>query len=54
MKKAHTKPLHKQTFEEQMLAEFRQFSNEVMSRLSVQNKCLYNQYQYKDQHTLPF
>ena len=40
MKKRHVKSLHKQTFEEQMLAEFRQFSNGVMSRLDDQNKIL--------------
>ena len=40
MKKRHAKSLHKQTFEEQMLAEFRQFSNGVMSRLNDQNKIL--------------
>ena len=32
--------MHKQTFEEQMLAEFRQFSNGVISRLDDQNKIL--------------
>ena len=40
MKKKHAKSMHKQTFEEQMLAEFRQFSNRVMSRLDDQNKIL--------------
>ena len=34
------KLLHKQTFEEQLLTEFRQFSHEVMSRLDKQNKFL--------------
>ena len=34
------KSLHKQTFEEQLLTEFRQFSNGVMSRLDKQNKIL--------------
>ena len=40
MKKRHVKSLHKQIFEEQMLAEFRQFSNGVMSKLDDQNKIL--------------
>ena len=40
MKKRHAKSMHKQTFEELMLAEFRQFSNGVMSRLDDQNKIL--------------
>ena len=40
VKKRHAKLLHKQTFEEQMLMEFRQFSNGVMSRLDDQNKIL--------------
>ena len=40
MKKRHVKSLHKQKFEEQMLAEFRQFSNGVISRLDDQNKIL--------------
>ena len=40
MKKRHAKSLHKQTFEEQLLTEFRQFSNGVMSRLDKQNKIL--------------
>ena len=40
IKKRHLKSLHKQTFEEQMLVEFRQFSNGVMSRLDEQNKIL--------------
>ena len=40
MKKINTKSLHKQTFEEQLLTEFRQFSNGVMSRLNKQNKLL--------------
>ena len=40
MKKRHAKSLHKQTFEEQLLSEFRQFSNGVMSRLNNQNKIL--------------
>ena len=33
IKKSHLKSLHKQTFEEQMIAEFRQFSYRVMPRL---------------------
>ena len=40
MKKRDTKSLYKQAFEEQMLAEFRNFSNGVMSRLDEQNKIL--------------
>ena len=36
----NVKSLHKQTFEEQLIAEFRQFTNEVMSRLDKQNKIL--------------
>ena len=40
MKKRHAKSLYKQTFEEQMLIEFRNFSNGVMSRLDKQNKIL--------------
>ena len=40
MKKRHAKSLYKQTFEEQMLIEFRKFSNGVMSRLDEQNKIL--------------
>ena len=40
MKKRHVKSLHKQTFEEQMISEFRQFSNGIMSRLDEQNKIL--------------
>ena len=40
MKKRHAKSLHKQTFEEQLLTEFRQFSNGVMSILDKQNKIL--------------
>ena len=37
MKKRHAKSLHKQTFEEQLLTEFKQFSNGVMSRLDNQD-----------------
>ena len=40
MKKRHVKSLHKQSFEEQMLSEFRQFSNGIMSKLDEQNKIL--------------
>ena len=40
MKKRDAKSFYKQTFEEQMLAEFRNFSNGVMSRLDEQNKIL--------------
>ena len=40
LKKRNAKSLYKQTFEEQMLAEFRNFSNGVMSRLDEQNKIL--------------
>ena len=40
MKKRHAKSLHKQTFEEQLLTEFRQFSNGVMPRLDKQNQIL--------------
>ena len=40
MKKRHVKSLHKQSFEEQMLSEFRQFSNGIMSKLEEQNKIL--------------
>ena len=40
MKKRHVKSLYKQTFEEQMLAEFRKFSNRVISRLDKLNKIL--------------
>ena len=40
MKKRHAKSLYKQIFEEQLLTEFRQFSNGVMSRLDKQNKIL--------------
>ena len=40
MKKRHAKSLYKQTFEEQMLAEFIKFSNGVMSRLDEHNKIL--------------
>ena len=40
MKKRHAKSLHIQTFEEQLLTKFRQFSNGVMSRLDKQNKNL--------------
>ena len=40
MKKRHVKSLHKQTFEEELLSEFRQFFNGVMSRLDNQNKIL--------------
>ena len=40
MKKRHVKSLHKQSFEEQMLLEFRQFSNGIMSKLDEQNKIL--------------
>ena len=40
MKKRHAKSLHNQTFEEQLLTEFRQFSNGVMSRLDKQNQIL--------------
>ena len=40
MKKRHAKSLHKQTFEVQLLTEFRQFSNGVMSRLEKQNNIL--------------
>ena len=40
MKKRHAKSLHKQTFEEQLLTEFRQFSKGVMSILDKQNKIL--------------
>ena len=40
MKKRHLKSLHKQSFEEQMLSEFRQFSNGIMSRLDKHNKIL--------------
>ena len=37
MKKRHAKSLYKQTYEDQMLTEFRNLSNEVMSRLDEQN-----------------
>ena len=40
MKKRHAKSLHKQKFKEQLLTEFRQFSNGVMSRLDKHNKIL--------------
>ena len=40
MKKMHVKSLHKQAFKEQLLTEFRQFSNGVMSRLDKQIKIL--------------
>ena len=40
MKKRHVKSLHKQSFEEQMLSEFRQFSNGIMSELDEQNEIL--------------
>ena len=40
IKKRYAKWLHKQTFEEQLLTEFRQFSNGVMSRLDKQNQIL--------------
>ena len=40
MKKKHAKSLHNQTFEEQLLTEFRQFSNGIMSRLDKQNQIL--------------
>ena len=40
MKKRDAKSFYKQTFEEQMLAEFRNFSNGVMLRLDEQNKIL--------------
>ena len=40
IKKRHAKSLYRQTFEEQMLIEFRNFSNGVMSRLDEQNKIL--------------
>ena len=40
MKKRHVKSLHKQSFEEQMLSEFRQFSNGTMSKFDEQNKIL--------------
>ena len=39
-KKRDVKSLYKQTFEDQMLAEFRNFYNGVMSRLDEQNKIL--------------
>ena len=40
MKKRNVKYLHKQSFEEQILSEFRQFSNGIMSKLNEQNKIL--------------
>ena len=40
MKKRDAKSFYKQTFEEQMLVEFRNFSNGVMSRLDEQNRIL--------------
>ena len=40
MKKRHAKSLHKQTFEEQLLTEFRQFSNGAKSKLDKQNQIL--------------
>ena len=40
IKKRYAKSLYKQTFEEQMLIEFRKFYNGVMSRLEEQNKIL--------------
>ena len=40
MKKSHAKSLFGQTFEEQMLIEFRKISNGVMSRVDEQNKIL--------------
>ena len=55
MKKRQVKSLHKQTFEEQMLMEFRQFSNGVMSRLDDQNKILVQLVSMqKSTHILPF
>ena len=38
MKKRHVKSLHKQSFEKQMLSEFRQFSNGIMSKLENKTK----------------
>ena len=40
MKKIYMKSLHKETFKKEMLVEFRQFSNEVISWLDQQNKVL--------------
>ena len=40
IKKRHAKSLHKEIFEEQLLTEFKQFSNGVISRLEKQNKIL--------------
>ena len=55
MKKRHAKSLHKQTFEEQLLTEFRQFSNGVMPRLDKQNQILAQLISIqKSSHTLPF
>ena len=52
MKKRHAKSLLKQTFEEQLLIKFRQFSNGVVSRLNNQKIFLTQLISiYKPSHT---